>query len=114
MTDDNRVSRFGKFLRKTSIDELPQLINVLNGEMTLVGPRPHPVYEVELYGLWHSYRLNLKPGITGLGQVYGRFNKSYEDVYRLDLQYFKNASFLLDLKILFKTISIVFSGRGAC
>lgn len=113
LTEDHRVSRLGKFLRKTSIDELPQLVNVLRGEMTLVGPRPHPVYEAELYDLWQSYRLNLKPGITGLGQVYGRFNTDYEDVYRLDLQYFKNASFVLDLKILFKTFSIVFSGRGA-
>ena len=113
LTEDNRVSRLGKFLRMTSIDELPQLINVIKGEMTLVGPRPHPVYEVELYDLWHSYRLNLKPGVTGLGQVYGRFNTDYEDVYRLDLQYFKNASFMLDLEILFKTFSIVFSGRGA-
>jgi lipopolysaccharide/colanic/teichoic acid biosynthesis glycosyltransferase len=113
LTGDNRVSRLGRFLRMTSIDELPQLINVLKGDMTLVGPRPHPVYEVELYNLWHSYRLNLKPGVTGLGQVYGRFNTDYEDVYRLDLQYFKNASFMLDLKILFKTFSIVFSGRGA-
>ncbi len=113
LTEDNRVSKLGKFLRKTSIDELPQLINVLKGEMTLVGPRPHPVYEAELYDLWHSYRLNLKPGVTGLGQVYGRFNTDYEDVYRLDLQYFKNASFILDLKILLKTFSIVFSGRGA-
>jgi lipopolysaccharide/colanic/teichoic acid biosynthesis glycosyltransferase len=113
LTEDGRVSKLGKFLRKTSIDELPQLINVLKGEMTLVGPRPHPIYEVELYDLWQSYRLNLRPGITGMGQVYGRFNTDYEDVYRLDLQYFKNASFILDLKILFKTFSIVFSGRGA-
>jgi lipopolysaccharide/colanic/teichoic acid biosynthesis glycosyltransferase len=113
LTEDHRVSRLGRFLRKTSIDELPQLINVLKGDMTLVGPRPHPVYEVELYNLWHSYRLNIKPGVTGLGQVYGRFNTDYEDVYRLDLQYFKNASFILDLKILLKTIFIVFSGRGA-
>jgi lipopolysaccharide/colanic/teichoic acid biosynthesis glycosyltransferase len=113
LIEDDRVSKLGKFLRKISIDELPQLINVLKGEMTLVGPRPHPIYEVELYDLWQSYRLNLKPGITGLGQAYGRFNTDYEDVYRLDLQYFKNASFILDLKILFKTFSIVFSGRGA-
>jgi lipopolysaccharide/colanic/teichoic acid biosynthesis glycosyltransferase len=113
LIEDDRVSNLGKFLRKTSIDELPQLINVLKGEMTLVGPRPHPVYEVELYHHWQSNRLNLKPGMTGLGQVYGRFNTDYEDVYRLDLQYFKNASFILDLKILLKTFSIVFSGRGA-
>jgi lipopolysaccharide/colanic/teichoic acid biosynthesis glycosyltransferase len=110
---DERVSRFGKFLRKSSIDELPQLINVLRGDMSLVGPRPHPPYEVELYKLWQSYRLNVKPGITGLGQVYGRYNKNYEDVYRLDFQYLKTASLLLDLKILFKTIFVVLSNRGA-
>lgn len=110
---DKRVSRFGKFLRRTSIDELPQLINVLKGDMSLVGPRPHPPYEAELYNLWQSYRLNIKPGITGLGQIYGRFNKNYEDVYRLDVQYLKTASLLLDLKILFRTIFVVLSNRGA-
>jgi lipopolysaccharide/colanic/teichoic acid biosynthesis glycosyltransferase len=110
---DKRVSRFGKFLRRTSIDELPQLINVLKGDMSLVGPRPHPPYEAELYNLWQSYRLNIKPGITGLGQIYGRFNKNYEDVYRLDFQYLKTASLLLDLKILFRTIFVVLSNRGA-
>ncbi len=113
LTDDDRVSRLGRFLRKTSIDEIPQLINVLKADMTLVGPRPHPVYEAELYDVWHSHRLNIRPGVTGLGQVYGRFNTDYEDVYRLDLQYSKNASFLLDLKIIFKTFLVVFSGRGA-
>jgi lipopolysaccharide/colanic/teichoic acid biosynthesis glycosyltransferase len=111
--NDRRISRLGKILRKTSIDELPQLINVLKGEMSLVGPRPHPIYEVGLYNLWERYRLYRKPGITGLGQVYGRYNKSYEDVYRLDLQYCKDASLLLDLKILIKTIGVVLSIRGA-
>jgi len=113
LINDERVSRFGKFLRRTSIDELPQLINVLKGDMSLVGPRPHPPYEAELYNLWQSYRLNIKPGITGLGQIYGRFNKNYEDVYRLDFQYLKTASLLLDLKILFRTIFVVLSNRGA-
>jgi lipopolysaccharide/colanic/teichoic acid biosynthesis glycosyltransferase/GGDEF domain-containing protein len=110
---DDRVTRVGKFLRKTSIDELPQLINVLKGDMSLVGPRPHPVYEVEEYNLWHSHRLDVKSGITGLGQVYGRFNTGYEDVYRLDLRYLKRCSLILDLKILFKTIPVVLSRRGA-
>jgi lipopolysaccharide/colanic/teichoic acid biosynthesis glycosyltransferase len=113
LIEDERVSRFGKFLRKFSIDELPQLINVLKGDMSLVGPRPHPLYEAELYNFWQSYRLNIKPGITGLGQIYGRYNKNYEDVYRLDFQYLKTATLLLDIKILFKTIFVVFSNRGA-
>ncbi|NIO20721.1 MAG: sugar transferase, partial [Candidatus Aenigmarchaeota archaeon] len=104
LAEDARVTRVGKFLRKTSIDELPQLINVLKGDMSLVGPRPHPIYEVEQYNLWHSHRLDVTSGITGLGQVYGRFNTGYEDVYRLDLRYVKRPSLILDLKILFKTI----------
>ena len=113
LAEDNRVTQLGKFLRKTSIDELPQLINVLKGDMTLVGPRPHPVYEVEEYHLWQSHRLDIKPGITGLGQVYGRINTEYEDVYRLDIRYAKRPSLIMDLKILFKTIPVALSGRGA-
>lgn len=113
LAEDGRVTRFGKFLRKTSIDELPQLINVLKGDMTFIGPRPHPVYECEHYALWQNHRLEVKPGITGLGQVYGRFNKGYKDVYRLDLQYLKKSNLILDLKILIKTILVVLSGRGA-
>ncbi|MFX0202197.1 MAG: sugar transferase, partial [Candidatus Hodarchaeota archaeon] len=110
---DERVTRFGRFLRKTSIDELPQLMNVLKGDMSLVGPRPHPVYEVEQYNLWHTHRLDITSGITGLGQVYGRLNTEYEDVYRFDLRYVKRPSLFLDLKILFKTIPAVLSRRGA-
>jgi len=113
LTEDARVTRMGKFLRRTSIDELPQLINVLRGDMSLVGPRPHPIYEVEQYTYWHSHRLDVKPGITGLGQIYGRFNTEYADVYRLDLQYLKRPSLILDLHILLKTIPLVLSGRGA-
>jgi lipopolysaccharide/colanic/teichoic acid biosynthesis glycosyltransferase len=113
LIEDERTTRFGRVLRKTSIDELPQLINVLKGEMTLVGPRPHPVYEVENYNLWYSHRLDVKPGITGLGQVYGRFDTEYEDVYRLDLRYLKRKSLILDLKILLRTILVILSRRGA-
>ena len=113
LAEDNRVTWVGKFLRRASIDELPQLINVLKGDMTLVGPRPHPIYEVEQYDLWHKHRLDTKPGITGLGQIRGRFNTTYEDVYRLDIQYLKRWSLFLDLKILFRTIPIVLSRRGA-
>jgi lipopolysaccharide/colanic/teichoic acid biosynthesis glycosyltransferase len=113
LINDKRVTRIGKFLRKTSIDELPQLLNVLKGEMSLVGPRPHPLYEVELYNQWKRYRLDIKPGITGLGQVSGRSDKEYQDVYRLDLRYIKSATLLLDLKILYKTIFVVLSFKGA-
>jgi lipopolysaccharide/colanic/teichoic acid biosynthesis glycosyltransferase len=113
LVEDKRVTRFGRFLRRTSIDELPQFFNVLNGDMSLVGPRPHPVYEVSLYHFWYIHRLDVKPGITCLGQIYGRCNTEYEDVYRLDLQYLKKASILLDLRILLKTIPIVLSCEGA-
>jgi lipopolysaccharide/colanic/teichoic acid biosynthesis glycosyltransferase len=110
---DNRITRVGNYVRNTSLDEIPQLFNVLKGDMSLVGPRPHPVYEVEIYKDWFKYRLDVKPGITGLGQVDGRYNKEYEEVYRLDLRYVKSASIVLDLKILFKTALLVLSSRGA-
>ena len=113
IVEDSRVTRFGQLLRKTSFDEAPQLINVLKGDMSLVGPRPHPLYEAELYNHWRRYRLDVKPGITGLGQIDGRYNKAYDEVYRLDLQYVKRASLLLDLKILFRTIPAVLSSKGA-
>ena len=113
LMDDDRITRVGKFLRNTSIDEVPQLFNVLKGDMSLVGPRPLPVYEVEIYTDWFKYRLDSKPGITGLGQVDGRYNREYEEVYRLDLRYVKSASILLDLKILFRTALLVLSFRGA-
>ena len=100
LTEDDRITRFGNFLRITSLDELPQLYNVLKGDMSLVGPRPHPVYEASLYNQWSRFRLDVRPGITGLGQVYGRYNKEYKDVYRLDLQYIKKASLLLIPQIL--------------
>jgi len=98
---------------KESVEELPQLFNVLKGDMSLVGPRPHPIYEVGLYSLWQSSRLDIKPGITGLGQVDGRYNVEYDEVYRLDLRYLKNESLFLDLKIFLKTFLVVLSGRGA-
>jgi len=113
LIEDDRITRVGNVLRKTSLDELPQLFNVLKGDMSLVGPRPHPVYEAALYNQWRRYRLDVKPGITGLAQVDGRYNREYEEVYRLDLQYSKNSSLLLDLKILLKTLLVVLSSRGA-
>jgi lipopolysaccharide/colanic/teichoic acid biosynthesis glycosyltransferase len=113
LMDDDRITGIGKYLRRTSLDELPQFFNVLRGDMSLVGPRPHPVYEVELYKEWMRHRLDVKPGLTGLAQVNGRYDKEYEEVYRLDLQYVKNGSFLLDLKVLIKTALVVLSLRGA-
>jgi len=111
---DPRITRVGKLIRKTSIDELPQLFNVLKGEMSLVGPRPPLPYEAEKYESWHLRRiLEVKPGITGLWQVEGRSKTSFDDMVRLDLRYVQNWSLLLDLKILIKTIREVFRSTGA-
>lgn len=105
--DDPRITRLGKFIRKTSLDELPQLFNVFRGEMSLVGPRPPIQYEVDEYEDWHVRRLNIRPGITGLWQVSGRNRLSFEEMVQLDIQYIEHWSFLLDLKILFRTIPVV-------
>ena len=114
LTSDPRVTRVGKFLRKTSFDELPQFWNVLRGEMSLVGPRPPIPYEVECYDLWHQRRvLELKPGITGLWQVSGRSRIGFDDMVRLDLQYARTWSPWLDLKILLQTPLAMFGGDGA-
>ena len=114
ITKDPRITRVGRFLRKTSLDELPQLINVLRGEMSLVGPRPPIPYEVESYDIWHRRRLlEMKPGITGLWQVSGRSQLRFDDMVRLDLRYAKTWSLLLDIKILAQTPRAVFSGDGA-
>lgn len=111
--DDPRVTRIGKLLRKTSLDELPQLINVLKGEMSLVGPRPPIPYEVEAYQSWHRRRMLVKPGITGLWQVNGRSRTTFDDMVRLDLRYARTWSPWLDLKILLRTPRAMFSGEGA-
>jgi len=112
--EDPRVTRVGKFLRKTSLDELPQLFNVLRGDMSLVGPRPPIPYELEAYQIWHRRRvLEVKPGITGLWQVNGRSRLEFDDMVRLDLQYAKTWSFWLDIKILLQTPRAIFSGEGA-
>ncbi len=112
--DDPRVTNVGKFLRKTSLDELPQFWNVFIGEMSLVGPRPPIPYEVECYDIWHRRRvLEAKPGITGLWQVKGRSRTTFNDMVRLDLQYAKSWSIWLDLKILFETPRAIISGDGA-
>jgi lipopolysaccharide/colanic/teichoic acid biosynthesis glycosyltransferase len=111
---DPRVTAVGRFLRKTSLDELPQFINVLLGEMSLVGPRPPIAYEFRAYDLWHRRRvLEIKPGITGLWQVEGRSRTRFDDMVRLDLKYARGWSLWLDVKILIQTPSAFFSGDGA-
>lgn len=112
--DDPRVTPVGRFLRKTSLDEIPQFFNVLKGDMSLVGPRPPLPYEVERYNLWHRRRvMETKPGITGLWQVEGRSATTFDEMVRMDLRYVKGASLRLDLLLLFRTVSVLFSGRGA-
>lgn len=110
---DPRITLIGRILRKTSIDELPQLINVLKGEMSLVGPRPPIDYEVKEYKNWHYRRiLDVKPGITGLWQVSGRSRTTFNEMVRLDIQYSQNWSLLMDFKILIKTVKTVFMVEG--
>ncbi len=114
ITDDPRVTPIGKLLRKTSLDELPQLLNVVKGEMSLVGPRPLPVSEVMLFDGWHRRRLSMKPGITGLWQVAGRSEiLSFKDWVRMDLEYIDGWNLYLDFVILLRTIPAVLIGRGA-
>ena len=115
LTNDPRITRFGRFLRRYSLDELPQLFNVLRGEMSLVGPRPLPVDEVKRFNdLAHRRRLSVKPGLTCLWQVSGRNQiKDFKDWVRLDLEYIDNWSLWLDLKILLRTIPAVFAATGA-
>jgi exopolysaccharide biosynthesis polyprenyl glycosylphosphotransferase len=111
---DPRVTRVGAFLRRTSLDELPQLINVLRGEMSLVGPRPPIKYEVDAYDIWHRSRLlEAKPGITGLWQVNGRSRVKFDDMVRLDIRYARTWSLWLDIKILLQTPHAVLLGEGA-
>ena len=114
LTDDPRITKVGAFLRKTSLDELPQFINVLRGEMSLVGPRPPVPYEVEAYDIWHRGRLlEAKPGITGLWQVSGRSRVKFDDMVRLDLHYARTWSPWIDMKILCRTPGAVVLGSGA-
>jgi exopolysaccharide biosynthesis polyprenyl glycosylphosphotransferase len=109
---DPRITRVGKVLRRTSFDEVPQLLNVLSGDMSVVGPRPPIPYEVEAYELWHRKRLDMKPGLTGLWQVSGRNQLPFEEMVRLDLFYIENWSLLLDLKIILRTGLVMMSGQG--
>jgi exopolysaccharide biosynthesis polyprenyl glycosylphosphotransferase len=108
---DPRITRIGKLLRRTSLDEVPQLLNVLLGDMSIVGPRPPIPYEVEAYELWHRKRLDMKPGLTGLWQVSGRNRLPFEEMVRLDLFYIENWSLLLDLKILLRTVLVMIEGH---
>jgi lipopolysaccharide/colanic/teichoic acid biosynthesis glycosyltransferase len=111
LDDDPRVTPLGAFLRRTSLDELPQLWNVLRGEMSLVGPRPAPPREVEGYDVWHRRRLSMKPGITGLWQVTARRDDDFERRALLDLDYIDRWSLWLDVKILARTIPAALEGR---
>jgi lipopolysaccharide/colanic/teichoic acid biosynthesis glycosyltransferase len=114
LQEDPRITPLGRFLRRTSLDELPQFLNVLKGDMSLVGPRPPIPYEFALYGVWHKRRLlEAKPGITGLWQVEGRSCTAFDEMVRLDLRYIRNWSLWLDIKILLKTPQAVLTCRGA-
>ena len=114
MRADPRVTRLGKFIRMSSIDELPQLFNVLKGDMSMVGPRPPIPYEATHYEPWHLQRvLSAKPGITGIWQVEGRSRVSFSEMVRMDLRYIRNCSLMLDLKILFRTVAVVLRCDGA-
>ena len=110
---DNRITPVGRWIRSWSLDELPQLFNVLLGDMTLVGPRPAIPYEVAEYPTWYLERFSVKPGLTGYWQVSGRSERTYEEMVRLDIEYAERRSLALDLSILLKTPWIVLSRKGA-
>jgi exopolysaccharide biosynthesis polyprenyl glycosylphosphotransferase len=110
---DERITRMGKLLRQTSLDELPQLFNVMRGDMSVVGPRPPIPYEVESYQLWHRKRLDMKPGITGLWQVSGRNRLPFDEMVRMDLYYIENWSLWLDMKIILQTLPVMWRGEDA-
>ena len=112
LSEDPRVTRVGRFLRKSSLDELPQIWNVLKGDMSLVGPRPTS-FPMDTYSLWQTERLEVLPGITGLWQVHGRSDIDFDDRVRLDIEYVERRSLLLDLQILLRTVTAVFRQEGA-
>jgi lipopolysaccharide/colanic/teichoic acid biosynthesis glycosyltransferase len=109
----NQVTRVGQFLRKTSLDELPQLINIIKGEMSFIGPRPNVPAEVEAYRDWHRKRLEVLPGVTGLAQIKGRSSIPFDHIVNYDIEYIENESLMTDLKILLQTIPAVMGGNGA-
>jgi lipopolysaccharide/colanic/teichoic acid biosynthesis glycosyltransferase len=110
--DDPRITRVGRFLRATSLDELPQLFNVLRGDMSLVGPRPTS-FEPSRYDLWHTHRLEVRPGITGLWQIEGRNVMTFDERLRLDVQYIRRRSLVLDVQLLARTVVVVLRRSGA-
>lgn len=112
MENDPRITKFGKWIRKFDIDELPQLCNVLMGNMSLIGPRPHLHEEVTLYKEYQKRVLTLKPGITGMAQSHGRHENTFDEEVRLDTFYIENWSLLLDIKILIRTVGVVFARKG--
>ena len=109
----SKITKFGKILRITSLDELPQIINIIKGEMSLIGPRPNVPWEVEKYLDWHRERLRVLPGITGLAQVRGRSSLCFDDLVHYDLEYIENLSFKKDLQIFWSTVLMVLRGVGA-
>ena len=111
--DDPRITKVGKFIRKTSIDELPQLINVIKGDMSLVGPRPSLPKEVEKFEPWMMERLEVKPGLTCIWQISGRNNIDFEDWMKLDIKYVRERSFKLDIKLILKTVLVLFGDKNA-
>ncbi len=113
MKDDPRITKVGKFIRKTSIDELPQLINIIKGEMSIVGPRPLPAYETENCNEYQKQRLLMKPGLTCYWQVMGRNDIAFDEWIELDLKYIKNASVWTDIGLIIMTFGAVFTGKGA-
>ena len=113
MKDDPRVTKVGKFIRKTSLDELPQLWNVLKGDMSLVGPRPSLPKEVEQFDSWMFKRLSVRPGLTCYWQVSGRNNIDFEDWMKLDVKYVEERNFWIDIKLIFKTVGVLFGDKNA-
>jgi lipopolysaccharide/colanic/teichoic acid biosynthesis glycosyltransferase len=112
ITNDPRVTRVGRFLRRTSLDELPQLLNVVRGEMSLVGPRPTS-FDASTYKLWQTERLDAVPGLTGLWQIHGRASTEFSERLRLDIAYIEHRCLALDIELLLRTVAAVFQGRGA-
>lgn len=113
LENDPRITKIGKFLRKTSLDELPQLFNILKGDLSIVGPRPVMEVETEIYGKYKDMLLSVKPGLTGFWAANGRSDTSYKKRRAMEIYYVKNRSLLFDIKIIFKTIISVFTGKGA-
>ncbi|MBN1874058.1 MAG: sugar transferase [Anaerolineae bacterium] len=110
---DSQITHVGRILRKTSLDELPQIFNIIKGEMSWIGPRPNVTWEVEAYQPWHYERLEVLPGITGLAQVNGRSGINFDTIVQYDVAYVENQNLGLDLKILWQTVATIFTGRGA-